>query len=132
MTQKLTYDHNDHLLMIETSDEQLYVACDQLGSPVLLFKTNGNVVKHIKYGPWGGLVEDSQPSMNIPLGYRGGVSSIHAAFVHLQIQEQQSSQCWRRSLIHDISPGLGSALWLQHGPSLPRLQQPPPLQPPAS
>ena len=83
MTQKLTYDHNDHLLIIETSDEQLYVACDQLGSPVLLFKANGNVVKHIKYGPFGEVMEDSQPSMNIPIGYRGGLASVHSTLLHM-------------------------------------------------
>ena len=83
MTQKLTYDANDHLIMIETSEEVLYVACDHLGSPVLLFKSNGNVVKYIRYGPFGEVFDDTQPNMHIPIGYRGGISSIHGSFVHL-------------------------------------------------
>ena len=84
MTQKLSYDSNDHLIMIETADETLYVACDQLGSPVLVFKSNGNVVKHIRYGPFGEKFDDSQPNMHLPLGYRGGIASIHGTFLHLQ------------------------------------------------
>ena len=84
MTQKLSYDANDHLIMIETSDETLHVACDHLGSPVLLFKPNGNVVKHIRYGPFGEKFDDSQPNMHIPIGYRGGIASIHGTFIHLE------------------------------------------------
>ena len=83
MTQKLTYDANDHLIMIETSDELLYVACDQLGSPVLLFKSNGVVVKYIRYGPFGEVFDDTHPGMHIPIGYRGGIASIHSSFIHL-------------------------------------------------
>ena len=83
MTQKLTYDANDHLIVIETSDELLYVACDQLGSPVLLFKSNGVVSKYIRYGPFGEVYDDTQPGMHIPIGYRGGISSIHGQFLHL-------------------------------------------------
>ena len=84
LTQKLSYDSNDHLIMIETADETLYVACDQLGSPVLVFKSNGNVVKHMRYGPFGEKFDDSQPNMHLPLGYRGGIASSHGTFLHLQ------------------------------------------------
>merc|ERR1711892_33755 len=84
MTQKLTYDANDHLVMIETPDEVLYVACDHLGSPVLLFKSNGNVVKRIRYTPFGEVFDDSQPNMHIPIGFRGGISSIHGTFIHTE------------------------------------------------
>ena len=83
MTQKLTYDANDHLIMIETSDESLYVASDHLGSPVLLFKSNGNIVKYIRYGPFGEVFDDTQPNMHIPIGYRGGISSIHSSITHV-------------------------------------------------
>ena len=92
-TQKLTYDHNDHLVMIESPAEVLYVACDQMGSPVLLFKADGSVVKRIRYTPFGEVFEDSQPSMKIPIGFHGGISSVHGTFVHIQGRVYEPAIC---------------------------------------
>ena len=78
-TQQLSYDHNDQLVMIQTRAEQLYVATDHLGSPVLVFRANGNVVKQVRYSAYGEVVADSQPSLRLPIGYRGGLASPHSS-----------------------------------------------------
>ena len=83
MTQKLTYDANDHLVMIETPDEVLYVASDHQGSPLLIVKQNGNVVKRIRYTTFGEISDDSQPGLHIPIGFCGGLASQHGGFLHL-------------------------------------------------
>ena len=92
-TQKLTYDHNDHLVMIESPAEVLYVACDQMGSPVLLFKADGSAVKRIRYTPFGEVFDDSQPSVKIPIGFHGGISSVHGTFVHIQGRVYEPAIC---------------------------------------
>ena len=84
LTQKLTYDHNNHLVKIESPNEVIYVACDHLGSPVLLFKSSGSVVKRIRYTPYGEVFDDTQPNMNIPIGFRGGINSIHGTFIQIE------------------------------------------------
>ena len=80
-TQRLSYDTNGHLVKIESQEEKLYIVCDKLGSPLLVVRAGGTIVKHIRYSPFGAVLEDSNPSLFIPLGFRGQISSKHADFL---------------------------------------------------
>ncbi|XP_040567553.1 teneurin-m isoform X3 [Lepeophtheirus salmonis] len=82
-TKILLYDHKGHLVAIETDDQRILVATDQVGSPILVFRQDGSVLKEIRYTPFGQVYSDSNPSMKIPLGFRSGISSIHSSFLHM-------------------------------------------------
>ncbi len=73
LTQRLIYDTQNHLVSIETKDQKLYVATDNLGSPVLIFRPDGTIDKELKYSAFGQVLSDSSPAMNLPVGYKGGL-----------------------------------------------------------
>ncbi len=71
LTQRLLYDLRGHLVQIETADQRILVATDQVGSPVLAFRRDGSVLKEAVFSPFGRVLRDSSPGMPLPLGYRG-------------------------------------------------------------
>ena len=77
-TQRLLYDHNGHLAAIETAEQKLLVATDQVGTPILVFRSDGSVLKEMKYSPFGLRVSDSNPNMEFPIGFMGGIVNNHA------------------------------------------------------
>lgn len=81
-TQRLLYDHNGHLVAIETSEQKLLVATDQVGTPILVFRSDGTVLKEMKYSPFGVKVSDSNPSMEFPIGYMGSIVNNHATTLY--------------------------------------------------
>jgi len=81
-TQRLLYDHNGHLAAIETSEQKLLVATDQVGTPILVFRSDGSVLKEMKYSPFGLKVSDSNPNMEFPIGFMGGIVSSHATSMY--------------------------------------------------
>ena len=80
-TQKLIYDSNGHLIQIESLKDMLYVACDQFGTPMLVFKTGGNIIKRLRYSPFGAVLDDSNPNLHLPIGFRGQINSKHGKFL---------------------------------------------------
>lgn len=46
---------------------------DQLGSLRVVAGSSGNVVKEIVYDPFGMVMEDTNPSFRIPIGFSGGL-----------------------------------------------------------
>ena len=47
LTQRLLYDDLGHLIAIETKDEKMFVATGQDGSPLLLYRADGKIVKEV-------------------------------------------------------------------------------------
>ena len=80
-TVRLSYDHNGHLLQLESADSLVYVATDHQGSPVLLFKPNGSVLKRMQYSPFGLVLVDTKPGLHLPIGFQGRLTSKHASFL---------------------------------------------------
>lgn len=77
-TTKLFYDSSGHLLSVDTPAEgRLYIATDQLGSPLAVFAAQGELVKEVSYSPFGELIADTNPSLEIPLGFAGGLVCDH-------------------------------------------------------
>ena len=62
-----------HLVAVETREQQMLVATDFDGSPVLVYRPDGSVIKEIAYSPFGRVIKDTNPNMELPLGYRGGI-----------------------------------------------------------
>ena len=73
LTQRLLYDTDGHLVAIDTNDQKLHVATDQVGTPIVIFSNDGTINKEVKYSPFGNVVKDSSPNMRLPIGFRGGL-----------------------------------------------------------
>ncbi|KAG8184007.1 hypothetical protein JTE90_024464 [Oedothorax gibbosus] len=74
MTLSLFYDTNGHLIYVEdSSSNKFFVACDHLGSPVVVFNADGKIVKKIVRSPFGEIVTDSNPDFLLYIDYSGGI-----------------------------------------------------------
>lgn len=94
MTQLLAvYDSTDHLLArFEYADNRMpyamvagtdsyYLAYDQVGSLRAVANTSGTVVKEIVYDSFGKILSDSNPTLNIPFGFAGGLHDADTGLV---------------------------------------------------
>ncbi|XP_059078932.1 teneurin-m-like isoform X2 [Tigriopus californicus] len=83
LTQRLLYDENGHLIALKAGEQMLFVATDQMGSPILVFSEDGTVLKEIEYSPFGTTVKDTNPGMILPLGFHGGIALPHSKFLFM-------------------------------------------------
>ncbi|XP_072573657.1 teneurin-1-like isoform X1 [Paramormyrops kingsleyae] len=80
----LYYDLQGHLIAMElSSGEEYYVACDNLGTPLAVFSSRGQIVKEIFYTPYGDIYQDSNPSFKLIVGFHGGLYDPLTKLVHL-------------------------------------------------
>jgi len=54
---------------------------DQVGSLRVVAAESGNVIKEILYDPFGGILNDSNPDLHIPIGFAGGLHDRDLGFV---------------------------------------------------
>ena len=67
---------------METSDSgRAFIAVDHLGSPVAVFDS-GSLVKEISRSPFGRVVLDSNPKVDLPVGFAGGIADQYTGLVH--------------------------------------------------
>ena len=84
LTQRLLYDDKGFLVAIETSGGQrILVATDQVGSPVLVFRQDGSVLKELEYSAFGRVMLDGNPSLSIPVGFHGGLVLPHSSLLYM-------------------------------------------------
>ena len=79
------YDGNDNIIMrfdyadgrmpvaMTSSNNAYYLDYDQVGSLRIVADALGNVVKRIDYDSFGNMVNDTNPSFQIPFGFGGGL-----------------------------------------------------------
>ena len=79
------YDGSDNLLMrFEYADGRMpvamtkggstyYLTYDQVGSLRVVADASGNVVKRIDYDSFGNIIDDTDPSFEVPFGFAGGL-----------------------------------------------------------
>ncbi|OGP50208.1 MAG: hypothetical protein A2Y79_07835 [Deltaproteobacteria bacterium RBG_13_43_22] len=79
------YDASDNLLMRFTyadgrmpismtyNGSTYYLSYDQIGSLKAVTDLSGNVVKKIDYDSFGNILSETNPTMNIPFGFAGGL-----------------------------------------------------------
>lgn len=58
-----------------------YLYYDQVGSLRVVADESGNVIKEILYDPFGGIMEESNPDLRIPIGFAGGLHDRDLGFV---------------------------------------------------
>ena len=54
---------------------------DQVGSLRVVADVDGNVIKEVLYDPFGGIIEDTNASLRLPLGFAGGLHDRDLGFV---------------------------------------------------
>ena len=79
------YDGSDNLLMrFEYADGRMpvimtkggstyYLTYDQVGSLRVVADASGNVVKRIDYDSFGNIIDDTDPTFEVPFGFAGGL-----------------------------------------------------------
>jgi RHS repeat-associated protein len=55
------------------SGNRYYILVDQIGTPRVITDEGGNVVKEIVYDSYGNELTDSNPSLQVPFGFAGGL-----------------------------------------------------------
>ncbi|RWS11960.1 N-acetylglucosamine-1-phosphodiester alpha-N-acetylglucosaminidase-like protein, partial [Dinothrombium tinctorium] len=78
----LIYDDTAMPIMAQLNHETFYIACDQIGSPLLVFDHRGEVVKEIHRGPYGHVLFDSNPTFYLPVGFKGGIPEPVTGIIH--------------------------------------------------
>ncbi|BDQ37963.1 hypothetical protein SYK_23230 [Pseudodesulfovibrio nedwellii] len=58
-----------------------YLFYDQVGSLRVVADLESNVIQEILYDPFGGIIEDTQPDLHIPIGYARGLHDRDLGFV---------------------------------------------------
>ncbi|MEJ1278112.1 hypothetical protein NN561_009031 [Cricetulus griseus] len=80
----LYYDLQGHLIAMElSSGEEYYVACDNMGTPLAVFSSRGQVIKEILYTPYGDIYHDTYPDFQVIIGFHGGLYDFLTKLVHL-------------------------------------------------
>jgi RHS repeat-associated protein len=54
---------------------------DQVGSLRVVADVDDNVIKEVLYDPFGGIIEDTNPSLRLPIGFAGGLHDRDLGFV---------------------------------------------------
>uniref|UniRef100_A0A8C7FJ19 Teneurin transmembrane protein 3 n=1 Tax=Oncorhynchus kisutch TaxID=8019 RepID=A0A8C7FJ19_ONCKI len=68
------YDLQGHLFAQEiSSGEEYYIACDNTGTPLAVFTSNGLLIKQVQYTAYGEIYFDSNPDFQLVLGFHGGL-----------------------------------------------------------
>ncbi|XP_019901680.3 teneurin-3 isoform X3 [Esox lucius] len=70
----LYYDLQGHLFAQEiSSGEEYYIACENTGTPLAVFTSNGLLIKQVQYTAYGEIYFDSNPDFQLVLGFHGGL-----------------------------------------------------------
>uniref|UniRef100_A0A8C5EP52 Teneurin-4 n=1 Tax=Gouania willdenowi TaxID=441366 RepID=A0A8C5EP52_GOUWI len=80
----LYYDLQGHLFAIElSSGDEFYVACDNIGTPLAVFSGSGLMIKQILHTAFGEVYLDTNPSLQVIIGYHGGLYEPLSRLVHM-------------------------------------------------
>jgi RHS repeat-associated protein len=93
------YDGSDNLLMrFEYADGRMpmamaregvtyYLTYDQVGSLRVVADASGNVVKRIDYDSFGNIINDSDPAIEVPFGFAGGLDDRDTGLVRFGVRD---------------------------------------------
>ncbi|XP_062905513.1 teneurin-3 isoform X7 [Mobula hypostoma] len=77
------YDLQGHLFAMEiSSGEEFYIACDNTGTPLAVFSSNGRMIKQIQYTAYGEIYLDSNPDFQLIIGFHGGLYDPLTRLIH--------------------------------------------------
>uniref|UniRef100_A0AAQ4S417 Teneurin-4 n=1 Tax=Gasterosteus aculeatus aculeatus TaxID=481459 RepID=A0AAQ4S417_GASAC len=80
----LYYDLQGHLFAMElSSGDEFYVACDNIGTPLAVFSGSGLMIKQILHTAFGEVYLDTNPSLQLIIGYQGGLYEPLSRLLHM-------------------------------------------------
>uniref|UniRef100_A0A8D0CJV7 Teneurin-4 n=1 Tax=Scleropages formosus TaxID=113540 RepID=A0A8D0CJV7_SCLFO len=110
----LYYDLQGHLFAMEiSSGEEYYIACDNTGTPLAVFSGAGQMIKQILHTAYGEVYMDTNPSLQLIIGYQGGLYEPLTRLVHLGRRDYDvlagrwttpDHDVWRRLNSNNIVP----------------------------
>ena len=83
------YDHTGALFAFRRGGNWFYVASDQVGSPRAVIKQDGTVIKIREYDSYGQTLSDSAPSVDLPIGFAGGVQDEVTGLVRFGLRDYE-------------------------------------------
>ena len=60
---------------------------NQVGSLIAISDNNGNIIKQIEYDSYGNILNDSNPSFEVPFGFAGGLYDPLTKLVHFGFRD---------------------------------------------
>jgi RHS repeat-associated protein len=81
------YDDRGHLIAFDRGPTRYYVATDALGSPRAVFSAAGAVVRAIERDSFGRVLSDTDPSLELPVGFAGGLEDESAGLVRFGLRD---------------------------------------------
>ncbi|MDZ7644677.1 MAG: PKD domain-containing protein [Woeseiaceae bacterium] len=75
------YDEYGLLFGFDRGGERYYVAVDQVGSPRVIFDAAGSILREIDYDPFGEVIVDTNPALELAIGFGGGIDDPAAGLV---------------------------------------------------
>ncbi len=88
---KYLYDTAGNLFCFERNGQQYYVATDQLGTPTVVTEDTGAVVKVTEYDSWGVKTADGNPSLELPIGFAGGIDDSMTGLVRFGFRDYETT-----------------------------------------
>ncbi|MCP4001441.1 MAG: hypothetical protein GY727_11085, partial [Gammaproteobacteria bacterium] len=84
---QLYYDDAGLLFSFERSGVYYYVATDQVGTPKLVMDASGAVVQQREYDSFGQLLNDTNPAIDLPIGFAGGLEDNTTGLVRFGLRD---------------------------------------------
>ncbi|MDD4732959.1 MAG: RHS repeat-associated core domain-containing protein [Desulfovibrio sp.] len=64
-----------------------YLYHDQVGSLRVVADQSGSMIKEVLYDPFGGIIEDTNPGLRVPIGFAGGLHDRDLGFVRFGLRD---------------------------------------------
>jgi YD repeat-containing protein len=82
----LVYDNQNRLIFADVDQRRYYVVSDRIGSPNLFITPTGKIVREINRTPFGYVVSDSEKTLEVPIGFAGGIYDQVLEIIHIQVK----------------------------------------------
>ncbi|KAK2891083.1 hypothetical protein Q8A67_013726 [Cirrhinus molitorella] len=84
----LYYDLQGHLFAMEiSSGAEFYIACDNIGTPLAVFGSDGALLKQVHYTAYGEVYSDSNPDIQLVIGFHGGLYDPLTKLLHFGMRD---------------------------------------------
>jgi RHS repeat-associated protein len=81
------YDDAGLLVSMERDGARYYIATDQVGTPRVVSDGAGTVLKVMSFDSWGVLLDDSNPALDLPFGFAGGLADAATGLVRFGLRD---------------------------------------------
>ena len=69
-----------------------YLGTDHNGTPIAVFDAKGKLVKEVVRSPQGRVIRDSNPSMDLPVDFRGGLIDQYTHLIHMRGENNNGAE----------------------------------------